>query len=163
MYKSILIILLLAASISFAQFKDTDKSSISVHEGITNSSPSSFFSNFFNPNNFQMSHSVGMSYSAFGGNGVALSTYTNSMAYKFSENLLVELDASLVASPYSSFGSEHQKSINGIYLTRAELSYSPSKNTSLSIRFFNPPPGSYFYGGSYGGFSSFNRRFERGF
>jgi len=130
-------------TLSFAQFKDKDLTP-SIMDGITNYSTSGLLSNFLNPKNFQMSHSVNMSYATFGGNGVALSTYTNSMAFQFTENLNLEIDASLVASPYSSFGEEHQKSINGIYLSRAQLNYKISKNSNLVIQFLNPPPGTYY-------------------
>ena len=143
MLKIFLFISLLFSSLSFSQFKDKDLSP-TIMDGITNYSPSGFISNFLNPNNFKMSHSVNMSYSAFGGNGVALSTYTNSMAFRLTENMNLEVDASLVASPYSSFGVEHQKSINGIYLTRAQLNYKISEKSHLTIQYLNLPPGSYY-------------------
>ncbi len=162
MIKKVIIVLFILATTTVAQFKG-EGNSISIEDGITNSAQSSFFTEFLDPNKFQMSHTIGMSYSTFAGNSVALSTYTNSMAYRFSENLMVEVDASLVASPYSSFGSEHQKSINGIYLSRAQLSYAPTKNTILSIQFIQPPPGSYYYGGFMGGYSLMSNRFRRGF
>ena len=161
MLRKILIISLFVSSVAFSQFKD--KNGQTIQDGITNYSPSGFLTNFFNPNNFKMNHSVSMSYSSFGGSGLALSTYTNSMAYRFSENLNVQVDASIVASPYSSFGPEHQNSINGIYLSRALLNYSPTKNMNLSIQFHNPPPGSYYYGNSWGRFPTDTRRFGRGF
>ncbi len=161
MLKQIFYISLFICSLSFAQFKDKDVS-VPVMNGITNYSPSSFLTNFFNPNNFQMNHSVNMSYSAFGNNGIALSTYTNSMMYKFSENLNLELDASAVFSPYSSFGEEHQNSINGIYLTRAQLNYKISDKSSITIQYFRPPPGTYY--NSFYNYSPFSRsRFPQGF
>ena len=161
MLRKILIISLVVSSISFSQFKD--KKEPTIQDGITNYSPSGFLTNFFNPNNFQMNHSVSMSYTSMGGNGLALSTYTNSMAYRISEGLNVEVDASLVASPYSSFGREHQNSINGIYLSRAQLNYSPTKNMYLSIQYLRPPPGSYYYRNGNGIFSTWGRRFGTGF
>lgn len=161
MLKKLFIISLLINSFSFAQFKDKDLTP-TIMDGITNYSPSGFLSNFLNPNNFQMNHSVNMSYSAFGTNGVALTTYTNSMVFRFTENLNLEIDASAVASPYSSFGEEHQKSINGIYLTRAQLNYKISESSNLTIQFLNPPPGSYY--NSYYNYSPFSRyRFMEGF
>ena len=160
MLRKIIIISLFVSSISFSQFKD--KKGPTIQDGITNYSPSGFLTNFFNPNNFQMNHSVSMSYTSMGGNGLALSTYTNSMAYRISEGLNVEVDASLVASPYSSFGQEHQNSINGIYLSRAQLNYSPTKNMHLSVQYLRPPPGTYYYGNS-GIFSPVGGRFGTGF
>lgn len=161
MLRKILIISLFVSSVILSQFKD--KSGPTIQDGITNYSPSGFLTNFFNPNNFQMNHSVSMSYTSMGGNGVALSTYTNSMAYRISEGLNVEVDASLVASPYSSFGREHQNSINGIYLSRAQLNYFPTKNMHLSIQYLRPPLGSYYYRNGNGIFSTGGRRFGAGF
>ncbi|NOX64928.1 MAG: hypothetical protein GXO85_03810 [Chlorobi bacterium] len=163
MLKKILFILLFLTSISFSQFKDGDKNAPTIHDGLTGYSSSGFLSSIFNPNNFQMNQSVSMSYSAFGGNGVALSTYTNSMAYRFSNNLNIQVDASLVVSPYSSFGREHQKAINGIYLSRAQLNYSPTKNMHLSIQYLSAPPGSYYYSNNFWGSSYGGRRFGTGF
>ena len=161
MIKQVVFILLVISSISFAQFKDKDITP-TILDGITNYSQSGFLSNFLNPSNFKMNHSVGMSYSTFGGSGVALSTYTNSMAFRLTENLNVEVDASLVASPYSSFGQDHQNEINGIYLTRAQLNYKISENSNLMIQYFNPSPGMYY--NNYYGSSPFSRdRFIRGF
>lgn len=163
MLKKILFILLFLSSISFSQFKDGDKNAPTIHDGLSGYSSSGFLSSIFNPNNFQMNQSVSMSYSAFSGNGVALSTYTNSMAYRFSNNFNIQVDASLVVSPYSSFGREHQKAINGIYLSRAQLNYSPTKNMHLSIQYFGAPPGSYYYRNNFWGNSFGGRSFGTGF
>lgn len=161
MLKKIIFISLVLTSLSLSQFKDEDLSP-PVMNGITNYSPSGFLFSFLNPNNFEMSHSVNMSYSAFGGNGIALSTYTNSMMFHFTENLNLEIDASAVASPYSSFGEEHQKSIGGIYLTRAQLNYKISDNANITIQYYNPPPGTYY--NNFYNFSPFSRtRFYEGF
>jgi len=143
MLKKIILILVFFTSLSFAQFKDKDMAP-SIFNGITNFSPSGFLTNFLNPDNFQMHHTVDLSYSAFGGNGVALSAYTNSMNFRLMENLNLELDASIVASPYSSFGAEHQKSLGGIYLTRARLDYKISKDAKLTIQYLNIPQGMYY-------------------
>ncbi|MCF6269914.1 MAG: hypothetical protein L3J41_09395 [Melioribacteraceae bacterium] len=161
MIKQLVFILLIVSSISFSQFKDKDITP-TIFDGISNYSPSGFLSNFLNPNNFKMNHSVGMSYSAFGSSGVALSTYTNSMAFRLTENLNFQVDASLVASPYSSFGKAHQNEINGIYITRAQLNYKISENSNLMIQYINPAPGMYY--NSYYNSSPFSRdRFIRGF
>jgi len=162
MLKKIVYISLILSSISLSQFKDKDLAPV-VSNGITNYSTSGFFTNFFNPNNFRMNHSVSMSYSSFGGSGVILNSYTNSMAYRFRENLNVEVDASVVASPYSSLGKEHQNSINGIYLSRVQLNYSPIKDMYLTIQYLNLPPGSYYNRSSYWGSSIDRRRFRTGF
>ena len=148
--KKILFLLFIASGIITAQFKDSDDQTVNIKDGITNYQPSSLFLNFFNPQNFSMRHSVSMSYSAMGNQGVALGTYTNSMAYQFSEDFNIEVDASIVTSPYSSFGKEHQDAINGIYLSRAQLNYRFSDNMSIMVRYLNYPPGSYYPNNYYG-------------
>ncbi len=153
MLKKMLIIFFFITSLMFSQFKDKRITS-SIMDGITNNSPSGFLTDFFSPQNFYMHHSLSVSYSAFAGNGVALTTYINSMGFKLSDNLQLELDASLVASPYSSFGREHQNFINGIYLNRAALKYKISKNSKLTIQYQNMPVGIYYgrYGNCYSPF-----------
>lgn len=137
--KKIILTFILFSAISFAQFKEELNKPIDIKKGILSESPSPSLLGFFNPNNFSMHHSFSMSYSAFGNNGVALGVYTNSMAYQFSEKLNVEVDASLVNSPYSSFGNGFADQINGIYLSRAQINYKPSENTFIMLQFRNEP------------------------
>ncbi len=138
-----ILFLLLISSQIFGQFKDEMDTKISIRNGIGNNSQSSLFTGFFNPNNFQMNHSFSMSYSAFGNQGLALGVYTNSMSYKFTENLNVEVDASFVNSPYSSYGREHAKSLGGVYISRAQLNYKLSQNSNLMIQYRRIPNGYY--------------------
>ena len=70
-----------------------------------------------------------------------LGSYTGSMFYKLSDNLDIAVDASLVTSPYSSLGNEYSKSINGIYITRAQINYNISKDTRITLQYFNPVGG----------------------
>ena len=158
MLRKLFVISLVISSLSFAQFKEQDDTPTFTN-GLTNSSPSGFLTSFINPSNFQMQHSVGVSYSTFGSSGVALSTYTNSMYFKLTDKLNVQVDASLVASPYSSFGQDHQNEINGIYLTHAQLNYKISENSNFSIQYINPAPGMY-YNSSYSSSPFLNDRFR---
>lgn len=148
--KKIILILLISASVSFAQFKKELDKPIDIKSGITNYNPSGFLMGFINPQNFEMHHSLSMSYSSFGGQGVALGVYTNSMAYKFNDNLDIEADVSFVNSPYSSFGDAHAKSLNGIYLSRAQLNYKFSDDFKLTLRYNQVPNGYYSPYGYYG-------------
>lgn len=154
--KKLIIISLVFASVTFGQFKEELDNPVDIKNGITNYSPSGLLSGFFNPNNFQMNHTVSMSYSAFGNQGIALGVYTNRMAYKFSEKLDVQADISFVNSPFSSFGDEHAKSLNGIYLSRAQLNYRFSEDFNISLRYNQVPYGYSPYG--YGRYSPFYSR-----
>ena len=126
-----------------AQFKEQAENKPSIREGFLNPEMSGNIFGFINPNNFSMNHQVSMSYSAFGGQGVALGIYTNSMRYDFSENLNVEVDASIVNSPYNTLGDGFTNNINGFYLSKAAVNYKPSENTKISIQ-FRQGPGSYY-------------------
>ena len=151
--KKLLFILILTASIiSFAQFKDQVTQQPSVHDGLIKNNTPSLVLGFLNPNNFSMHHSFNLSYSAFGNNGVALGVYTNSMIYKFADNLNIGADISLVNSPYSSFGKDFTNQINGLYLTRASLNYKPWENFTINVQYNRNPLGYY---NPYSGFSRY--------
>ncbi len=154
--KNIFIVFLLGNIMLFGQFKDQNNLP-DIKGSIVNNNYSPNILGFFNPNNFFMKHSVSLSYATFGGNAVSMGVYTNSMMYKFSDKLNIQVDASLVNSPYSSFGKDFSNQINGIYLSKAELNYQPSENFRMSLR-FSQYPGNYYNDrfGYYSGFSSFH-------
>ncbi len=155
MKKLFFLSLILISSTVYGQFKNKQEAPVDIKSGIINSNPSSFFLGFINPNNFSMNHSFSMSYSAFSGNSIALGVYTNSIFYKFNDQLNIQVDASLVNSPYNSFGQAYSDQINGIYLSRAQLNYRPSDNMHFSIQFRNSPVGYYSPFGYYG-YSRYN-------
>ncbi len=143
--KKILMLVAIVVTINFlsyGQFKNRDIFQPSVRDGITNNSSGLLFG-FWNPDNFSMNHSYSLSYNTFGGNGIAMGVYTNSMMYRFTENLNVEVDASIVHSPYNSFGKNFQNQLSGIYLSRAALNYQPWKNFNINIQYQNIPGGYY--------------------
>lgn len=159
--KKYLFIAVLFSSIVFGQFKDPAFPTENVKDGIVNNSSDALFG-FLNSDNFTMRHSYNMSYSSFGGNGLALGVYTNSMMYQFSEDLNVQLDASFIHSPYSSFGKDFQNDITGFAISRGAINYRPWKDVHISLQ-YNRIPNSYFYspfnsyfgGGGYGWNNSF--------
>lgn len=123
-----------------AQFKTSTEAQPSVLGSLFRSSNSSSeWLGFFNPDNFQMHQSYSMSYSTFGGHGIALARYTNSMMYQISSNLDAQVDVSLQHSPYSSFNSKIANSLNGIFLDRAALNYRPAKNVFIQFSFQQNP------------------------
>ena len=93
-----------------------------------------------------MRHSIRMSYSSFAGQGVALGMYTNSMFYRLMTNLNVQMDISIVHSPYSTLGETFQKNISGIYISNAAINYRPWKDVSIHLQYRSMPYG---YGGYY--------------
>lgn len=140
--KKFLAIFCLFTILVLPQIRSTEIFRPTVKEGIINDSPNLIFG-FINPDNFFMRHSYSMSYSSMGSNGLALGVYTNSMFYKVADNLTMEIDASLVHSPYSSFGKDHQNMINGIYLSRAQINYQPWENFNVIMQ-YRTIPNSYY-------------------
>ncbi|RJP59200.1 MAG: hypothetical protein C4543_06960 [Ignavibacteriales bacterium] len=126
-----------------AQFKEDLNNQVSIKEGFINPDLSNNIFGFIDPDKFSMNHSVSMSYSAFSGQAIALGVYTNSLRYDFSDNLNFQVDASIVNSPYNTLGDGFTNNINGIYLSRAAVSYKPSKNTQISLE-IRQGPGAYY-------------------
>jgi hypothetical protein len=127
-----------------AQFKDSGFHDSDIKNAMVDNYSTSSFLGFLNPNNFQMHQTYDLSYSAFGGQGLALGVLTNSMLYKFTNNLSGQLDISLVHSPYSTLGKDFQNNLNGIYISRASINYQPWKNMSISVQYRNLPYSSYY-------------------
>lgn len=164
--KKVLIVFFFLTAAVFGQFRDQLSNRPKISDGIIKNNTPSLILGFFNPNNFQMHHSYSMSYSAWGGNGLAVGMYTNSMMYKFSDKLNVQVDASLMHTPYSSFGSQVADQINSIYISKAALNYRPSENFFINIQFSNNPymyysPFSRYYDPSFGSSSFFDDGFGR--
>ena len=156
MKKTIYIFVLFVTSVAFGQFKG-DENKVNFNQGILSSNPVSSLFSFINPENFSMSHTFGMSYSTFGNQGMALGTYTNHLAYEFNEEFNIEVDASLVNTPYNTLGDQFSKSINGFYLDRAQINYRPSKDFNVSLMFSNSPF-SYYNRNGYGRISPYSNR-----
>ena len=144
MKKTIVLMVCLFTVAVFGQFKKTGLSTTSVYDGIVKTQSNSLFG-FLNSDNFQMNHSVEMSFATAGGQSLALSAYTNSMFYKFSNKLNVQLSTSIVMSPYSTLGSSFQNNIKGIYITNAQVNYRPWKNVDVVLQYRQLPAGSYYY------------------
>lgn len=124
--KKILLILLFFATFTYSQFKEQPVKPENIKSVMVNSYPSNFLLGFINPNNLQMNHSFSMSYSSFGSQGVSLGVYTNSISYAFNKELNLEVDASFVNSPYSSFGEKHAKKLKR-YLFKQGSAQLPSQ------------------------------------
>jgi len=162
MKKMIMLFVVILTITGYAQFKDTEQQLPDIKSGIL-AQPSSNYNlfSFINPQNFHMQQSVGMSYSSFGsGQGMAMGVYTNSMSYKFTDRLNVQLDASVINTPYSSFGKQFNNSLSGFYISNAAINYQPWKDVYISVQYRNLPysmysPYSYYGGSRFGFFNGF--------
>jgi hypothetical protein len=160
-FSFIIVISLLVTAPAWAQFRGQEPRSPSVSESMVKPPENpNLLLGIFNPDNFHMSHSISMSYMSVGGQGLGVNMYTNSMTYKISDPLVVKADVSLMFTPYGSAAKSFQNNISGIYLNRASLDYTPTKDLHISLQYRNYPMGfmPYPYGyqgyGLYGGFHS---------
>jgi hypothetical protein len=147
--------LVVFTSVALGQFKSTVESKPTVSESIFRPDDGGLLFGWFDPSKLTMHHTFSLSYQTFGGQGVSLGVYTNSLLYRFSDVLDVQADVSLMHSPFSSFGKQFQNNLSGIYLSRAELNYRPWKNTLLQIQYRQLPP-LYWLGSSYRSFNFFD-------
>ena len=143
------LVVLFCATTASAQFKSTVEPQPSVAESMLRSDNGGLLFGWFDPSKFNMRQSFSLSYQTFGGQGMSLGVYTNSLSYQFSDALDVRADVSLMASPFNSFGKQAQSSLSGLFLNRAELNYRPWKNTLLQVQ-FQQYPGLYGLGAGYG-------------
>lgn len=139
---SLLIVMACASTVAFGQFKTADQPRPTVSESLVRQDGGLLFG-WFDPSRFSMHQSYSLSYSTAGGHGMSLGVYTNSMFYQISKPLDVQFDVSVMHSPYSSFGNA--KDLSGIYLSRAQLNYRPSKNMLLQIS-YRQLPSMYWWG-----------------
>jgi len=146
--KFLLLFVLISAGIN-AQFKNTGNEPTSVKEGIVTENSNALFG-FLNSDDFIMRHSFSLNYTSFAGQGVSLTNYTNSMFYRLMNNLNVQLDVSVMYSPYSTLGDQFQKDISGIYVSNAAINYYPWNNFSVHLQYSAMPYGYGFYNPYFG-------------
>ncbi|HTY58831.1 MAG TPA: hypothetical protein VMF59_08425 [Bacteroidota bacterium] len=131
-----------------AQFKTDAAHPSDESGGLITQPPSTLFFGWFDPSKFSMHHSFELSYQSFAGQGMSLGTYTNSMMYRFADNLNARADVSMSFMPsnsLSSFGTKGSNNFSGIYLRNAELNYQPWENVRVQLQYSQLPYGSYYY------------------
>ncbi|CUU03176.1 hypothetical protein JGI3_02316 [Candidatus Kryptobacter tengchongensis] len=140
MRRIILMLVMFAVITAFAsaQFKEQVESKPDVYQSIIQGGQRSYFG-FFNPANLFMRHTFSVSYLSVGGKGIMINSYTNSIFYRFSDNLNLQADISFVNSPFGSLGRGLSNSINGIYINRVELNYRPLNNLLINIQYRQIP------------------------
>lgn len=148
--KLMTIIILVTVSFTLGQLKNQMPQQVNVGHTMLSPSSNNMLLGFINPDNFKMFHSYNLSFTSFGGNSIALGVYTNSMFYQISDPLSMQVDVSIMYSPYSSFGKEFQKDLSGIYISRAALNWRPTDNLFINIEYRNLPM-------TYGYYSPFYR------
>ncbi len=142
----VLVLAIFMVSLGFAQFKEQIESKPDIYQSIIQGGQRNYLG-FFNPANLFMRHTFSVSYISIGGKGMMINSYTNSIFYRFSDNLNMRADISLVNSPFSSFEKGFQRGINGIYINRIELNYRPFNNMLINVQYRQVPFYDFYYYG----------------
>ena len=134
---SLVIILILGTAV-FAQYRD-DGNTPSLKSRFTQPQ-SGLFDGLLNMNNLDMSHSISMGYASSSGGSVMTGTYLNSMRYKLSSKMLLNMNLGFMTQPYSSYNnSGYVGADNTQFIGGAELVYRPSNKFMFSVGFNNMP------------------------
>jgi hypothetical protein len=141
---AVLFLLCLVAAALPAQLKTQSQEESSASRSLIHPSTGlTSFLGLLNADNFMMRHSVSMSYMTYGGRGISVADYTNSMFYKISDPLNLRFDVTLQGSPFGQTGGLSQSDLSGVFLSRAELNYRPSRDFMLSLHYQRVPFGQF--------------------
>ena len=133
------IVLLIFNSIAVCQFRSQPEARSSAGESLLRPDDDGLLFGWFDPSRLTMHNSYTLSYTTSGSKGYSLGELTSNIAYQISDPLSVQFDVSLLHSPFNNLGGYFANNISGIYLTRAELNYRPSKNMFLQIQYRQLP------------------------
>ena len=131
-----IVILVFTAGVSNAQLIDDPKKDL-------NQSTNNLILGIFNPNNFSMNHSFEVSYLSSSYGSASVTSYVNSMNYKFNDKFSVSADIRLQYSPFASsvhganFSEQLQKDLSGISLSRLSVNYKLSENSFIKLEYRN--------------------------
>jgi len=132
-------ILLLFTTLAVTQFKSQPEARSSAGEALIRPDDGSLLFGWFDPSRLTIHNSYSISYTTSGGKGYSLGALTSNIGYQLSNSLSAQFDVSLLHSPFNNLGGNFANDISGIYLTRAELNYRPSKNLFFQIQYQQLP------------------------
>jgi len=132
-------ILLLFTTFAVTQFKSQPEARSSAGEALIRPDDGSLLFGWFDPSRLTIHNSYSLSYTTSGGKGYSLGALTSNIGYQLSNSLSAQFDVSLLHSPFNNLGGNFANDISGIYLTRAELNYRPSKNLFFQIQYQQLP------------------------
>jgi hypothetical protein len=135
--RMLVILFIILPIVGFGQLKK-DVSKPNISNTLNTAAYANGLLGFLDPSRFTMQHSFSMSYMGFGGGGMMVNTYMNTLNYRFSDKLFLTTNLGIMNSPYNSFGPKNALNQTQLF-GGAELRYEPTKNTVFSIRFDSTP------------------------
>ena len=125
----IIILVLIIPTMLWAQFKTQNTPNIG---NAIAESPTTFLFGFLNPDRLSMNHYFSASFMTMGGHSLMLNSYINTIQYRISDPLSLQLNLGIANMPYNNFGGN--PGLNDTqFFGGAELKYRPSQSTSLSV------------------------------
>ncbi len=132
-----LVFILMIPSFLEAQLKD-DSYEYTPLKGLQKTR--GFLDHLIKPENFSMSQSYTLSFFNIGGSSISQGLYLNTMNYKVSDPLMMQVRFGYFHHPFGTGGFySNQESNNQFFIQRAMLNYKPSKNISFTIDFQQIP------------------------
>jgi hypothetical protein len=132
-------VLLVVTAIAVGQFRSQPEARSSVGQSLLRQDDDGLLFGWFDPSRLTFHNSYSLSYTTSGGKGYSLGELTSNIAYQISDPLSVQFDVSMMHSPFNNLGGNFTNNISGIYLTRAELNYRPSKNMLFQFQYRQLP------------------------
>ncbi len=129
--------LFLLHSSANAQSGETKQSSIfKANEFVKK--PEGFLKYLINPAKFEMQQSYSLSFTSVGGRGYNQGLYLNTMNYRFSDPLLMQVRIGYLHQPLG--GNQLMSDQNGkVFLQKAMLQYKPTENMSIILDYESIP------------------------
>ena len=101
--------------------------------------PEGFLNNLIDPEKFEMSHSYSLSYLSSWNRNTNVGLYLNTMTYRFSDPLVMQLRIGYMHQPFGGTNTGLASREGSVFLQGAHLLYRPMKNMMISIDYESYP------------------------
>lgn len=101
--------------------------------------PNGFLNYLIDPDKFEMSQSYSLSYLSSGNRSTNVGLYLNTMSYRFSDPLLVQLRVGYMHQPFGGSRSSLASQQGRVFIQGAHLLYRPTENMMISVDYENYP------------------------
>ena len=107
--------------------------------------PKGFLDSLLDPSKFSMSHSYSLSMTNIGNQTFNQGLYLNTMNYKFSDPLTMQVRIGFMHQPLAGLGMSDMQNGSKVFLQRAMLQYKPSDKMSITVDYQVLPSSLYYY------------------
>lgn len=120
----------LVPALLLAQSENIGNTSVVFKPSKTFDKPAGFLNSLLDPSRFSMTHSYTMSFTRFGNQTLNQGLYLNTMNFRVSDPLLMQVRIGYLHQPFGGYGTAGDA--NGkLFLQRAMVQYKPSDKMSI--------------------------------